>query len=305
MAWVESNRVNRIHDGVGFLWWRPVDGFRLYRLRFKDGQERAFIGRELERERALIERYQPFRESPDLLHQARRLARTEKAVLEFVNRYGVLRPQLLVLPRQDGTARIWGQFIDSVMETLQALERVWQVWWAARYENWPALERLIERRPDGAYACPYLGQEMVLAPEAQPSDGIPLVSPLRWQDESTGFVYESVVPDGLVGIALLFVTRAIAARLQTATYYQPIYIPAGTADSKPSVRMAVGVASLEAALWLLMARTVAGELAWRTCVNCKRPFPVGPGFARLDKKTCSDACRQQLYRRRLHLKKAA
>ena len=302
---MEPNRVNRLHDGVSFLWWRPVGGFRLYRLRFKEGRERVFIGRELEGERALIERYQPFREAPDLLHQARRLARTEKAVLEFCNRYGVLRPQLLVLPRQDGTARIWGQFIDSLTETLESMERVWQVWWAARYENWPALERLIEMRPGGAYACPYLGQDMVLAPEAPPIDGIPLVSPVRWQDEPLGLVYESVVADGLVGVALWFAVAAVAARLKAATSYGPLYVPAGTTGDKPSVRMAVGVATLEGALWLMLARTVAGELTWQVCTNCKRPFPVGPGFARLDKKTCSDACRQQLYRRRLHLKKAA
>jgi hypothetical protein len=56
--------------------------------------------------------------------------------------------------------------------------------------------------------------------------------------------------------------------------------------------------SLIGAAWLQLARAVAGEKDYRTCVVCGRWFEVSPAVNRIDRSTCSNACRQRQYRQR-------
>jgi predicted nucleic acid-binding Zn ribbon protein len=61
-------------------------------------------------------------------------------------------------------------------------------------------------------------------------------------------------------------------------------------------RLRIGPRSLWAALVLQLALAVDQDAEFRQCAACGKWFPISPGVSRVDRKTCSDACRTKLHR---------
>jgi len=61
--------------------------------------------------------------------------------------------------------------------------------------------------------------------------------------------------------------------------------------------------NLLSSMWLQVAEELTGGAKYRHCEWCRRPIPIGKGGGRIDRKTCSDACRQALSTAQKPLKK--
>jgi hypothetical protein len=68
-------------------------------------------------------------------------------------------------------------------------------------------------------------------------------------------------------------------------------------ESGANLGLAIIPSSLIGALWLQLARTIDGNIAYQSCeAGCGHWIAIQPGKARKDKKYCSHACRQKAYR---------
>jgi hypothetical protein len=63
--------------------------------------------------------------------------------------------------------------------------------------------------------------------------------------------------------------------------------------------------NLIGALWLWFAQAVAGGREDKQCVNCGKPFIVSPDTARTNKRSCSNSCRTQVWRKRRKTKESS
>lgn len=52
--------------------------------------------------------------------------------------------------------------------------------------------------------------------------------------------------------------------------------------------------TLLGSMWLQVAEELTGGPKYRHCEWCRKPMPIGKGGGRIDRTTCSDACRQAL-----------
>jgi hypothetical protein len=247
--------------------------------------------------------YDPRQDYPGLFRTFAEVEPTESGFLSFANSYGLLG-ELQMIDRRvtsPGDRKGIAEFGPGESLTLWAKEsgdmafavRLWDLLRAGA-EGKSELQRLFRwhQDNDGRLRGVYLDTHPGL-PEDQPR---PPGSRGAWI--CADFVYPEWLDRLRIGDPFLparvYLHRLVNEGL--ARRASPRLLHRGAKDLYSSV-LRIVPASLIGCLWLQLAEAISSGLEFRQCLACKKWFEVTVR-ARADKRTCSGACRNKLYRAR-------
>lgn len=244
-----------------FLWTAPIPGYRWAPGQAGDPElvEVATPPRE-------VREYAPLAaDNPVFLHFAD-AAPTEDGYLEFANSFGALGISRREIPRA-----VNGEPLSTWKQEHAHLTQAVRLWRAALENDLQALRSVIRwTRSSVVYETDQFGQAFTRT-----------ASPV---------IYSRLRHGQLVQPAWHFlqsmVNQAIRARVAPQLLWH---------DEK--LRLYFRPDSLRAAMWLQLARAIAGKAEYRRCEICSAWFELKPGVNRADKRLCTDACKMVRYRR--------
>ncbi len=264
--------------GFAFEWFIPKGGFVAENINNDTRSEKSGIFIHCEQ---IIDRtYQPLSETPDLFHRLRKLNPTIDAAYDFASQYGTF--ESVDHPLRTGRKGFWA---DEFATQIDYLRGAWRIWEAIN-----EAQRFAEEPP---MDIPSLRDRIVYVPGEQYT-AVEILSTI--QKPSQPWLFNAIGEGNYYGAALALLENRISTELFNETYYSPEYAPRGRATTRgPSLHMKVFVKSLKGAIWLQFAQVVTGGVEWRICETegCDVWFPVGQGYSRPNRRTCSPACRQK------------
>lgn len=267
---------------VGGYWWEKVlSGDMVLRW---DTSAHCHVYEPLRSETGL------FLTAADLVEEHKRWSNDQEGTAEpspflaFFNRYGRLGEgaQDFVVGGLKGRRNaVWIDTYASVYCVLEWLHYVVTLWRLAQNKDKAGLQKWISWDEEGEIRL----RNLPLMSKAK------LGGPFGYR--SIDLEYRGVRQGDVVGVAHVFLSDALNNALHELV--SPwLYCDGATGQTVFSFR----VPSLWAAILLQFAQAIGGEHHYQQCPSCSRWFELAPGVNRANKQSCSDSCRQRLYRQR-------
>ena len=212
--------------------------------------------------------YRPFHEVTGLFLEFADLEPNETAIVEFVNRYGMLGiGDNIFAPSDFGVVRLHGETLEwwrGKIETLRSAVDLWRAMQKGKEELLSTLKK-------------QLGDP----------DQLPMkVRHLQHLDDQDPAM-----------AALSVIQRSASYVLRQELSFDFLF-----AGNEPRLQLSLRPVSLMAAIWLQFAAAVEERRSFEKCKNCGRPFEISRAASigkRSDAKFCSTRCRVGSYHVRI------
>lgn len=230
--------------------------------------------------RAERRRYDPLVETTALFREFADLSMSADSILGFANKYGSMRR--FVASRRPEVLRKYGESRSEWFYRMNDMKIAVGLWDMVQSKDLDGLARHIQ----------WVSRDRVVFDS---SASFPLDEELKhlaWQGEYRGLVAGCEYGD-LVEPARRIIWSHVAQNVNGEAFVGVESVP-GVADMQLCVR----IAGLNDALWIQFSQAIQGHKSYGQCGTCGKWWELHPDVARTNKRTCSNACRSKMHRRR-------
>jgi hypothetical protein len=235
--------------------------------------------------------YDPLADEPALFLTLAETKGDADSILTFVNEYGMLdvAPERSV--PHSAAAGVTNALVDY-QRAIGWLRQMVGIWRHATAGDVESLRRHISWEHGRLVLRGLLDWDRQPVTEAGPAVGTDEWH-RRYSESIHSDLHSGDIAQGdVVGVAYSLLAREITLQLGGAMP-SLFYLAA-----ERRAVFSFGIYTLWGALMLQFAQAIASQHDYRHCAVCTRWFMVAPGFNRSNRTTCSDTCRQKLYKQR-------
>jgi hypothetical protein len=270
----------------GFVWQAPLNrnGFAVEEVASRAPDSRLESNHVLVPKGVEQRTYRPFEEETGLFLTLAKTPATTEGVLGFANRYGRLGFGHW-LPAEDGMSLILGgredlESLPAWRHSIQWLGALVRLWETVKAGDTRALTKLVRWGGSGVSV-----------------DGLSALTP-RMMHRGPLIATQALRASGVEKPDVLAAAHVVLAEALTLAMPSGPLSLAWDPARRRVVWAPLSLESLWDAICLQFAAAVEGNKDYQECQGCGRWFELAPGVNRAGRLTCSDSCRQKVFRER-------